>query len=851
MNLFDIAGSRSLAAGVAVSAASVVLPVVLGNSETSARVDMLDGTVWLASEAAGNVVRVNGETGRVDARLDLGQIAGELLVDQGDGAVLVSFGNEVRSIDLANLDWGAATDLHAGTGVVVGDGAAFMVSQDGEVRELDPSTLETIGEVDLEAAPIAPSVVAEGRLVVPVDDGTVRVVDGDDVTAAIEAGEENDAVRVTRMGDTVAVLNQTQRTVRELDAADGDARDPVEVELPTGELLVPTELTPGHLWVTATRSGELAGVHLDGEDPTVTVPVADARHQLTAPVVAGERVYLVDRTAGEIVAVDATTHEVVHREPLEVPDPSQVELLVEGDTVFVNDPNSKLAIVIDGDEYIRVDKYSDEGVAAPSSPAADPDPAPATQAPAAPQAPAPPPPEPPAAPATVTATPGNGSATVSWQPGGGGAATSYHVAYEGGGTVDVPAGQVSVTVDGLTNGDTYVFEVWASNEHGESPRVPSNEVVPNDEVPGAPTRVVAEDGDASAVVRWSGADGRGNDITAYVIEASPATVPPLRVSGDDTSAEVTGLTNETPYTFTVRAVNDLDVQSEPSPPSNEVTPWGPPSQVPSVTKTEEANAVALDWEPATGREPISYVITATPSVGDPVTVTDTWHRFEGLTNGTSYTFTIVARNERGDGPPQQVQATPGSHPQLRNVAAERTGDRRFRVTFDVDDGGRPIDSCTVSRGGGGSVACDLSGGSGSATLDVPQFNTQYTFTVTAANEMGEGTGTASGRSAGKPLTVDANRERWDGACTWFDGQPNTRPYFSSPNHTCPAESPGPAGYLRHGTAVRAQCWQNGESVRDDHLNASTVWIRVEQGWMNAMYFSNWSSNPEANLPRCS
>jgi hypothetical protein len=29
-----------------------------------------------------------------------------------------------------------------------------------------------------------------------------------------------------------------------------------------------------------------------------------------------------------------------------------------------------------------------------------------------------------------------------------------------------------------------------------------------------------------------------------------------------------------------------------------------------------------------------------------------------------------------------------------------------------------------------------------------------------------------------------------------------------------------------------------------------VWIQVEQGWMNAMYFSTWNSNPEANLPTC-
>ena len=150
MNLFSLGGSRSMVAGVAVSAASAVLPVMFGSGAESAKVDLLDGTAWLSSESAGNVVRVNGETGRVDARLDLGQLAGELLVAQDDGIVLVNLGGQVRSIDLANLDWSAATE--ADGGLVVGDGAAYMVSPEGVVRELDSATLETRGYVQRDGA---------------------------------------------------------------------------------------------------------------------------------------------------------------------------------------------------------------------------------------------------------------------------------------------------------------------------------------------------------------------------------------------------------------------------------------------------------------------------------------------------------------------------------------------------------------------------------------------------------------------------------------------------------------------------------------------------------------------------
>src|SRR5690606_12970137 len=54
---------------------------------------------------------------------------------------------------------------------------------------------------------------------------------------------------------------------------------------------------------------------------------------------------------------------VVHREPLDVEDAARVQLTVRGDVVFVNDPASELAMVIEDGEFSTLDKYTDDGVA--------------------------------------------------------------------------------------------------------------------------------------------------------------------------------------------------------------------------------------------------------------------------------------------------------------------------------------------------------------------------------------------------------------------------------------------------------------------------------------------------------
>jgi len=87
--------------------------------------------------------------------------------------------------------------------------------------------------------------------------------------------------------------------------------------------------------------------------------------------------------------------------------------------------------------------------------------------------------------------------------------------------------------------------------------------------PGAPTKVSAKAGDASATLTWTApsSDG-GAAITGYIIKPSRGTAVKV---GDVTSDILTGLSNGTAYSFTVSAVNSAGTGPS-SAVSNSVTP---------------------------------------------------------------------------------------------------------------------------------------------------------------------------------------------------------------------------------------------------------------------------------------
>ncbi|GAB2619608.1 hypothetical protein GCM10027270_02710 [Nocardioides ginkgobilobae] len=257
----------------------------------------------------------------------------------------------------------------------------------------------------------------------------------------------------------------------------------------------------------------------------------------------------------------------------------------------------------------------------------------------------------------MTATKGDKSATVSWSApttDGGTPITSYTVTSSPGGiTKTVTGDQTTATITGLTNGTSYTFTVVATNATGTSPAsTPSNAVIPS-AAPGAPTSVSAAKADKSATVSWTApTDNGGSPITGYTITSTPGGITKT-VTGDQTTATITGLTNGTSYTFTVAATNATGT-SPASTPSNAVIPSAAPGAPTSVSAAKADKSATVSWTAPTdnGGSPITgYTITSTPGgitktvTGDQPTATIT-----GLTNGTSYTFTVAATNATGTSP---------------------------------------------------------------------------------------------------------------------------------------------------------------------------------------------------------
>jgi hypothetical protein len=848
------------------------VPVVFGDGATPQSLDLLDGTAWLLDELAGRLVRVNGATGTVDAELSLGSTVGGSVEQDGD-TVLVSVDGTIHSLDLAELDWGGSVE---GTGqLVVGDGVAYVVGPEGDVREVDPATLRTLQRTRVDGRP-GRAVIVDGRLALPLDDGTVRIVEDGEQAGAVDVGRSGDRVHAVRVGRRLVTLNETRGTVQEVDTRRARVRSDADVVLPEGDLVVPAELPAGPLWLLAPVSGELVRVGV-GDGEVARRQVVGPGSDVAGPAGADDRVYVVDRSRREIVEVDESTLQVSQRRPLDVEDASRVEVVTEGGYIFVNDAAGSKVVVIGDGEFRTVDKSrpgarpgspTDQpetpddgpGVGQDQGPADQPSGPPGPDGPPAP--PAPPATDPPPTPVAPTAVAGDGSATVAWRPGAGTTPpTAYHVSYEGAGSpVRVDGGTTSVEVGGLTNGRGYRFTVWASNAYGESERVRTGEVEPNDEVPGRPSGVVATAGDAEADVRWEAADGRGNDVTGYVVTAEPGGRT-TTVGGGATTATVTGLTNGTSYVFTVTAVNELDVQGEPSAPSQPVVPYGPPTDLTGLTHDGGTDgSLDLAWAASTSRTPVDYVVTLSPAVGGRTqwtTTALTWSG-SGLAIGTGYTVTVTPTNDRGAGGSQSARVTPGRDATVATPTVTRTADRTFRVQFTYDGGGRPLSTCTVARSGGSAVAATCDGGTGTASVTVPSYATTYTFTASVTNELGGGTATSAGaRSAAKPFTIRSDASAFDGTCTWNDdwgGRPDTRPYYPNPRHTCPEGTPAgdrPAGYLALGTTVRGECHVRGGSIEDDNLVSTTTWIRVTgRGYMPTIYFTNFDSSPTANLPAC-
>ncbi len=357
----------------------------------------------------------------------------------------------------------------------------------------------------------------------------------------------------------------------------------------------------------------------------------------------------------------------------------------------------------------------------------------------------------PDAPTNVQATAGDGEATVAWSPpasDGGSDINGYTVTSEPDGvSVTVGPGATQAVVTGLTNGTSYTFTVVATNVVGDGPpSAPSNAVTPHAiDPPTAPRNPVATASDRSATVTWlvPTSDG-GGSIMSYTVSSNLGGFS-VTVAGTELSATIDGLTNGTAYRFRVVATNAAG-DGPASVLSNAVTPRAVPGSPTNVVATPGPGRATVSWTPpaSNGGGAINgYILTASSSSGN-VTKTvaggATATSLTGLTNGVTYSITIVARNVVGTGPPSTpVNVTPAGVPNAPTGVVAVAGNGSASITWlpPAFTGGSPLTSYTVTSNVGGFTTAVI-GSQTNAVINGLSNGVAYRFRVFATNAVGNG-----------------------------------------------------------------------------------------------------------------
>lgn len=275
------------------------------------------------------------------------------------------------------------------------------------------------------------------------------------------------------------------------------------------------------------------------------------------------------------------------------------------------------------------------------------------------------------------------------------------------------------TWNGLENGVRCSFQVRAVNKAGPGPYSPASDLECPVGLPEAPTKPTALRGDKEATVSFNQpANPDCEPLLGFDVVRNPGGT--TRVAAGTLQSTATGLDNGTSYTFEVRAQNRGGVGAF-SPPSDPVTPCGPPLAPPAPTAVEGDKQVTLTLNgqaDANGCEIENYQYLAVGGAAIPGVPSQThdWASFvspsvtiTGLDNGAAYEFQVRAINDEGVGDassPSNV-VVPAGPPLITSVVVAGSDPVQWNV--EASHNGRAIDGWIV---GGDSSASGSDSGAG-------------------------------------------------------------------------------------------------------------------------------------------
>ena len=307
----------------------------------------------------------------------------------------------------------------------------------------------------------------------------------------------------------------------------------------------------------------------------------------------------------------------------------------------------------------------------------------------------------PAQPTGLSAVPGATQAVLTWDDPGDASITKYQIKQDSAAWADIAssdADTTSHTVSSLTNGTSYTFRIRAVNDHNgdstDDPGTASEAVSVTPGLPTAPASFSVAPGNAQATLTWRApASDGGSVVTGYEYTSNAGANMPIwrdvPDSGSDGRADereytVSSLTNNTPYTFAVRAEN-ANGQGAASPTVRATPAASGTPQRPAAFRAEPGHQrVRLTWTLPSFQHPVDdYQYRQSTDGG---TTWTTWttisnsdadtaeHTVTSLDNGTPYTFELRARKNGTAGPAARAQATPNAAVATRVITPESSGE---------------------------------------------------------------------------------------------------------------------------------------------------------------------------------
>ncbi len=389
--------------------------------------------------------------------------------------------------------------------------------------------------------------------------------------------------------------------------------------------------------------------------------------------------------------------------------------------------------------------------------------------------------------------------------------------------LEIDDGVQSVTVDGLVNGTEYTFSLTVLDVSGNRSTESTVTATPSDTTPpAAPTNLSATPGDAQVALAWT--DPADADFTEIVITWSSGDV---EVATGAEAVTIDDLTNGTEYTFSLEAMDASGNRS--STVTISATPETPdadaPAAVSAVTSTAGDTVVTLDWTDPSDSDLANIEITWSPD-GSAVQEVDpgeeTFVAVE-LTNGTEYTFSIVAVDNVGNRSAEvsvsAVPEPPDTDPPSE-VADLTTAIDDSVVTLDWNDPSDPdLARIEVTWTPDGSTAQEIDPGVETFPAVGLTNGTEYMFSVQAVDDAGNKSnavtvsatplfGPLSAPSFSQPggdyfVSVDVELSVADGSASIYYTLDGSEPTESSTEYTGGAISLGPGT-----TTVRARAYKS-------------------------------------------